>query len=176
MGTIGYCPVQDFNHEVAASGRRTFGITACEATVQVDFTYQRCRRTGRLATTGRGRTRRLAALQDRLRWLANGGGRRPGHRPSALEDGEPPRRRPPQHRRPNRPPDRRVAVLLAAPVRADGQQLLAEQSVDFCVHPDFQRLGIRAKCRQLATTTSRRNFQAHFGPDSRHPAMQRVGR
>ena len=59
-------------------------------------------------------------------------------------------------------------------LQAGSQQLLAKESVDSCVHPDFQRLGIRTKCWQLATTTSRRNFQVLFGPASGHPAMLRV--
>jgi GNAT superfamily N-acetyltransferase len=59
-------------------------------------------------------------------------------------------------------------------VQVHGRELLAKQGVDFCVHPDFQRLGIRKKFYQLAMETPHRNFHVNFGPDSGHPAMRRV--
>jgi GNAT superfamily N-acetyltransferase len=59
-------------------------------------------------------------------------------------------------------------------VKVQERELLAKQGVDFCVHPDYQRLGIRRQLWQFAADTPRRNFQVLFGPASTHPAMRRV--
>ena len=61
-------------------------------------------------------------------------------------------------------------------VRVDGQLLLAKQGLDYCVHPQYRRLGIRTKVRRLSMTTPRRNFQVTFGLLSGHAANQRLGR
>jgi GNAT superfamily N-acetyltransferase len=59
-------------------------------------------------------------------------------------------------------------------VHVQGRELLAKQGVDFCVHPDFQRLGVRKRLWQFAADTPHRNFQVLFGAASTHPAMRRV--
>ena len=54
--------------------------------------------------------------------------------------------------------------------------LLAKQSMDFCVHPDFQRMGIRTAMQRMAQRSPRRNFQVNFGLTSGHPAMRKLER
>lgn len=52
--------------------------------------------------------------------------------------------------------------------------MLARQGMDFCVHPDARRLGIRTKLRELSQRNPRRNFQMLFSLESGHPAMKRL--
>ncbi|MCI0849378.1 MAG: GNAT family N-acetyltransferase [Chloroflexi bacterium] len=61
-------------------------------------------------------------------------------------------------------------------VRIGGRLLLAKQSMDFCVHPDFQRMGIRTRMKRMAEHNPRRNFQVLFGLTSGHPAMRKLER
>lgn len=54
--------------------------------------------------------------------------------------------------------------------------LLSRQGVDFCVHPNYQQMGIRTKMRALAKENPRRNFQMLFGLGRGHPANRRLER
>ena len=61
-------------------------------------------------------------------------------------------------------------------MKAGDDELLAKQGVDFCVHPDYQRLGIRTRLRVMAKDNPRRNYQAYFSCPGGHPANRRIER
>ena len=61
-------------------------------------------------------------------------------------------------------------------VQVDGRILLAKQGLDYCVHSEYRRLGIRTRVRRLSMTTPRRNFQLSFGLVSGHAANRRLGK
>ena len=61
-------------------------------------------------------------------------------------------------------------------VKLDGCELLSRQAVDFAVHPEYQRLGIKLAMRDKAQIDNpRRNFALHFEPRSGHPALLHMG-
>lgn len=58
----------------------------------------------------------------------------------------------------------------------EGEVILAKQALDYCVHTDYQQIGIRTKMRVVARNHPRRNFQMNFGLSSGHPAERRIQR
>ncbi len=57
-------------------------------------------------------------------------------------------------------------------VKLDDQELLSRHAVDFSVHPEYQRMGIKMAMRTRAQVDNpRRNFALHFDPASGHPAF-----
>ena len=61
-------------------------------------------------------------------------------------------------------------------IKAGPYELLAKQGVDFCVHPEYQRLGIRTRLRAMAKDNPRRNYHAYFTTGSGHPANRHIER
>jgi len=60
-------------------------------------------------------------------------------------------------------------------VKLDDQELLSRHSVDFSVHPEYQRMGIKMAMRTRSQVDNpRRNFALHFDPASGHPAFVHI--
>ncbi|MCH8850136.1 MAG: hypothetical protein IIC89_04850 [Chloroflexi bacterium] len=69
-----------------------------------------------------------------------------------------------------------VSITIAYSVKVGDRLLLAHGGADAAVHPEFRNAGVMTEIDRLGHEKSDRVFDVHFGVQSGHEAIRRVGR